>query len=355
MSLRKRGGTWWIDVIAPNGERVRRTTGTANKALAQEFHDKTKAELWRIAQLGDKPRHTWNDAVVRWLKEQSHKATAKEDVTKLRWLDKFLGGKDLEHVNRALIDRITDAKLAQGCSNATVNRTLELLRAILRKCVNDWEWLDRVPRVRMLKEATRRVRFLNRDDALRLLAELPEHLADMAAFSLATGLRRANVTGLQWSQVDLARRLAWIHPDQAKARKAIPVPLNAEALALITQAGGEARDARVQLSRQADRPAQHQGLVRGTRAGRDRGFSLARSAAHLGELARAERHAAVRVAGAGGLGVDRRWCGGMRTLPRITWRRMRSGWGRFAPAQCRRMAQIRHSPKTERACIAASP
>ena len=59
----------------------------------------------------------------------------------------------------------------------------------------------------------------------QLLSCLPEHLADMAAFTLATGLRRANVTGLQWSQVDLVRRLAWIHPDQAKARKAIPVPL----------------------------------------------------------------------------------------------------------------------------------
>ena len=33
MSLRKRGGVWWIDVIAPSGERVRRSTGTANKAL----------------------------------------------------------------------------------------------------------------------------------------------------------------------------------------------------------------------------------------------------------------------------------------------------------------------------------
>ena len=76
MSLRKRGGIWWIDVGAPNGERIRRTTGTANKALAQEFHDRLKSELWRIAQLGEKPRHTWNEAVVRWLKEQSHKATA---------------------------------------------------------------------------------------------------------------------------------------------------------------------------------------------------------------------------------------------------------------------------------------
>ena len=233
MSLCRRGGVWWIDVVAPTGERIRRSAGTPNKALAQEYHDRLKADLWRLAKLGEKPRHSWNDAVVRWLKERAHKATAKEDVTKLRWLDRFLGGKDLEHINRALIDRVTDAKLAQGCSNATVNRTLELVRAILHRCVNEWEWLERAPYVRMLNEPRRRIRFLTRDEAQRLLAALPEHLGDMAAFSLATGLRAANVTGLQWSQVDLVRRLAWIHPDQAKARKAIAVPLNAEAVALI--------------------------------------------------------------------------------------------------------------------------
>ena len=44
--------------------------------------------------------------------------------------------------------------------------------------------------------------------AVRMLAALPAHLGDMADFSLQTGLRAANVTGLQWSQVDLARRLA---------------------------------------------------------------------------------------------------------------------------------------------------
>jgi hypothetical protein len=39
-----------------------------------------------------------------------------------------------------------------------------------------------------------------------------------------------NVTGPQWSQVDLVRRVAWIHPDQAKSRRAIPVPLNTDAV-----------------------------------------------------------------------------------------------------------------------------
>jgi len=189
--------------------------------------------------LGEKPRHIWNEAVVRWLKEQSHKATIEMDKIHLRWLDAFLNGKPLDTISRSMIDKITEAKLAEGVTNATVNRVLEILRAILRRCVNEWEWLDKAPMVRMLKEPTRRIRFLTRQEADRLLRELPDHMADMVAFSLATGLRRSNVTGLLWSQVDLARQVAWIHADQAKARKAIPVPLNSEAVEIVTRQLGK--------------------------------------------------------------------------------------------------------------------
>ena len=233
MSLYKRGNTWWIDVNAPNGKRIQESTRTSNKAFAQEYHDKLKSDLWRIHHLGEKPKIRWEEAVVKWLKESSHKASIESDKVHLRWLDKHLGGFFLDQINRNKIDEITDAKQAEGVTNATVNRVLEVLRAILRRSVEDWEWLDRVPKVRLLPEPTRRIRWLRPDEAERLLATLPAHLADMAAFSLATGLRRANVTGLQWSQVDLIRRLAWVHPDQAKARRAISVPLNADAVLIV--------------------------------------------------------------------------------------------------------------------------
>ena len=219
MSLYKRGTTWWFECIAPNGERVQESTGASDKALAQEYFDHRKVELWRQFRLGEKPRRLWNEAVVRWLKEQSHKATIETDKIHLRWLDRFLGGKSLDAVTREVIDKITDAKQREGVSNATVNRILEVLRAILRKCRDDWEWIDRVPKVRMLSEPTRRIRFLTHEKAQALLAELPLHLRRMALFSLATGLRKANVTGLLWSQVDVVKRVAWIHPDQAKARR----------------------------------------------------------------------------------------------------------------------------------------
>lgn len=322
MSLRRRGGVWWIDVGAPNGERIRRTTGTADKALAREFHDRIKAELWRIDRLGVKPKHTWNDAVVRWLKENGHKATASEDVTKLRFLDRYLRDKNLAAIDRTAIDRVTREKLAQGCSNATVNRTLELLRAVLRKCVNEWEWLDRAPYVRMLKEPTRRIRFLTHEEARRLLAELPAHLADMAAFSLSTGLRAANVTGLEWSQVDEERKLCWVHPDQAKARKAIAVQLNGEALAIVQKQKGihpthvfSVRANR--LRRSAPRPGMAVSSERGST------ISAGTTCAIRGRAGtyRAARHSSpCRNWGAGSLP---RWSAVMRISRRITWHLLR--------------------------------
>ena len=270
MSLikRKKSPIWWIDFASPNGERIRRSAQTADRKAAQELHDKLKSEVWRIQRLGDRPKRVWQEAVIRWLREQAHKASIERDRTMLQWLDKFLADRDLESINRATIEAIIEAKLAEGCSHGTVNRHLALMRSILRRCMRDWEWIDRIPTFRLLKEPTRRVRFLTQTQALTLLKELPPHLRELATFGLATGLRAANITGLLWDQVDIARRLAWIHPDQAKARKAIAVPLNDMAMGVLgRRAGAHSEDVAPRMR---------------TRTRGDHGFSFPRSEALRG-------------------------------------------------------------------------
>jgi len=234
MSLFKRQDSpyWWVK-FTHNGRRVQQSTGTADEKRAREYHDKLKASLWDQERLGIKPGRAWNEAVVRYLVETSHKASQFADKAHLRWVDRFLCGMKLAAIDRELLDRIHAARKAEGAANSTVNRTMEVVRAVLRRAAHEWDWLDKVPRIRMLPEPNRRVRWLTRDEADRLIAEVPEHLKPMVQFSLETGLRRANVTGLEWSQVDLARRTAWIHPDQAKARKAIAVPLSAAAVVVL--------------------------------------------------------------------------------------------------------------------------
>jgi len=240
MSLfkRKDSHNWWIK-LSHEGRAIQQSTGTSDRAKAQEYHDKLKVSLWDQSRLGIKPRHGWNEAVVRYLAETTYKASQTSDKTHLRWLDKFLNGRMLDEINREMLDNILAARMAEKVKNSSVNRVNEVIRAVLRKAWNEWEWIDRVPRIRMLPEPNRRVRWITQEEAQRLIAVLPNHLVPVVKFSLETGLRRANVTGLQWSQIDLPRRTAWIHPDQAKARKAIAVPLSAAAVIVIREQIGK--------------------------------------------------------------------------------------------------------------------
>jgi hypothetical protein len=85
-----KAGRRWIDFVAPNGERIRRSTETADRKEAAELHDKLKSEVWRVQRLGDRPKRIWQDAVVRWLRQQAHKASLRDDKRMLRWLHRFL-------------------------------------------------------------------------------------------------------------------------------------------------------------------------------------------------------------------------------------------------------------------------
>jgi integrase len=188
-----------------------------------------KVRCWEEQRLGVKPDRSWKEAAVRWLKETSHKRTHDRDAEKLRWLDQFFGDLMLSQITRDLIVKVGERK-ADESSRSNANRYLALVRAILRRARDDWEWTDRCPKVRLYREPKRRIRWITREEAMRLLDLLPLHLRQMAQFSLATGLRQRNVSFLRWDQVDMTRKVAWIHPDEAKAGKAIAVPLNQDAL-----------------------------------------------------------------------------------------------------------------------------
>jgi integrase len=238
MSLTKRGSTWWIVFTTPGGERVRCSAATSDKTQAQELHDELKAESWRVAKLGVKPRHTWEEAAYKWLMETTHKATHRQDVRQVAWIQKYFRGKYLDELTRDMIAQVGELKF-RGTSPATANRLLAVIRTILRRAALDWEWIDKPPVIKLYREPKRRVRYLTPIQANILIRELPEHLADMVRFSLVTGLRRANVTKMEWSQVDIARRVAWIHGDQAKAGKPIHVTLNATAVEVLSKQVGK--------------------------------------------------------------------------------------------------------------------
>ncbi len=238
MSLKKRGKTWWVDFVTPSGKRVRRSTGSRRKTEAQEYHDKLKAEYWRIETLGAKPDYFWKDAALKWLEEKNHKATIDQDRRKLARLDQWLGTKRMVDIDRALVQQIGHEILSDS-GNTSANRYLALLKSILRKAWLEWEWLERAPKVTLYPEPKKRIRFLTQQQAHLLISFLPDHQKAMVRFSLATGIRQGNLLGLKWSDVDVQAKTMRIHADEFKGRRAIGLPLNEDAIEVLALVHGQ--------------------------------------------------------------------------------------------------------------------
>lgn len=146
------------------------------------------------------------------------------------------------YIVRALLASVPDIALGDltapilqkplSTSPATYNREANLITAILNLARKNGH-LANVPQIESKKVAASRIRWLTQEEWQRLDAQLPTHLKALARFSIATGLRQANATHLEWSQVDLRRKVAWIHADQAKAGKPIGIPLSDDAVEVI--------------------------------------------------------------------------------------------------------------------------
>ncbi len=237
MSLYKRGNIWWCSWEI-DGRPVAETTHTRDQAEAQEYHDQRRAELWRERRLDKIEIPTWDTACLAWLEGHARdKKSYSTDLSRLRWVNPRLTGRKLDKINNALLTEIRDECLKgaeKPRARSTCNKHLAVISAVLHYA-HTKDWIVGIPNIPYFPEPEGRIRFLTRKEAGRLINELPEHLAQMARFSLATGLRRGNVTGLRWDDVDLARRVAWIWPDEAKAGRAISVPLNDQAVEVLQE------------------------------------------------------------------------------------------------------------------------
>ena len=235
--LIKRSGSacWYCRFTAPDGRRVFETTRTTDKRQAQEYEAKLKTRLWREHQLGES-QATWPEAVISWLKSTTHKDRRNVEQ-RLRWLHGVLGHLSLQEISAATLASIRAQRLADGLSPATVNRYLAVVSAVLRHA-HKAGMVKSVPPIPRLKEPEGRLRYLTPDEAQNLIDRLSGHLKDMAEFALATGLREANICGLEWGRVDMERRLAWVPADQSKSGKPIRVPLNAWAITVLERRCG---------------------------------------------------------------------------------------------------------------------
>jgi hypothetical protein len=224
MPLYRVGDVWYVDLPSSRG-RVRRSAKTTDKAQAKVFHDQLKEQLWKQDQLGEEPPITWGAAIQKWM---SMKPRSLPERYMLRALSVAPGAQ------LPLPSGKVESCLS-GMAPGTFNRHLNLISAVHR-CSG-----SSAPSVKRKPNPQGRTRWLTKEEWERLqkaLAKESPLLEQAARFTLATGLRENNVLELEWSQVDLGRRVAWIYADQAKGGDNIGVPLNDDAIAVLRERKG---------------------------------------------------------------------------------------------------------------------
>lgn len=253
MALKQRYGNWYCDFVEPDsGKRVRKCLNTTDKKQAQELYDQLRAKAWRVNKLGEMADHSFDEACLRWLHEKEDKRSLDDDRTKIKFFLNNFSGKNLASITEdhivASVSKMTNRKheqrwlakkavaerkgdpipvyLPKMVSAATRSQYLSFMRGLMKMAADEWKWLQAAPVIKVRKPASKRVRWLTKEEATTLIKCMPDNFRHVVIFALATGLRRSNIIDLEWSQVDMQRKVAWIHPENAKAGRAIGVALN---------------------------------------------------------------------------------------------------------------------------------
>lgn len=237
MPILKRGKKYWVDISAPDGERIRRSTGTEDKAKAQEYHDKLKHELWQVARLGKIPDRTFGDIVVLALREaDGQSGFTNKQIYARYWLSVF-GDRLITKISgEEIADKLPTFSPTKRCklSNATRNRYRSFIMRAFSLAAKSG-WITATPHISTQREPKVRVRWIEKDQARNLVESLEsEWMKRVVSFTLLTGARKGEILSMKWESVNLSRRIAVVTADNAKSGKARPLPLNDEAVKIIT-------------------------------------------------------------------------------------------------------------------------
>jgi integrase len=249
--------------------------GTSDVLSAPEAREECRKVLADVAKGADpvvakreaKKDISFEDFVAQhyqpWAEAQ--RKTGAEQTQRLRQaFGSTLNAVKLSEINAFLVERWRSGRLKDGKAPTTVNRDLNTLRGALSRAV-DWGLLKAHPLSRVKASKTDKrgiVRYLSADEEDRLLKALAgrddrrraeraranrwraergyplwpaygtfsDHMTPLVITALHTGLRRGELFGLRWRDIDLVAARLTVRGEEAKSGQTRHVPLNAKAL-----------------------------------------------------------------------------------------------------------------------------
>lgn len=245
---------WMIDVDFqhPDGrrQRVRKVSPVQSRRAAERYERDVRAALLdgtygreevtpkRVPSLAE-----FEKDFIETYAETNNKPSVvagKRSVFKKHLIPAF-GKQRLDEIGPKEIESFKAAKLKAALSPKTVNNLLSTLHRVLATA-EEWEIIDRVPRMKWLKTGEPDFDFLDFVDAERLLLGAKSEKAwwTFILLALRTGLRLGELRALRWDDVDLVagrllvRHSAWKQIiGTPKSNRKRELPLSDEAVAAL--------------------------------------------------------------------------------------------------------------------------
>jgi len=204
-----RPGQFWGSWIDASGKRRQRKLTAHTLQQARTLLNAEKARVDKTVTLGYAPPSADSLETVckRFLKHQKARLTPaaykREDGIMAAHLRPFFGDKTrLAAIRRADVQKYITHRSGE-VSAASIVKELNVLKHLLGLAV-EWELIGANPAhgVKSPKVAPGRVRYLQPTELHAVLKACPDWLRPIAGLAVATGMRRGEVLGLRWLDVD---------------------------------------------------------------------------------------------------------------------------------------------------------
>lgn len=251
---KKEDGTYFLDyyLFQQDGRKVRKVVviGKVPKAVAMK-HWQAK-----ISDIADgrllKRRIKFGEAADAFVEySKSRKRSWKHDVELAARLKDHFKDAYLDSLSPDSVERFLNALKRKGKAlpkkegqepqfkpyrPATLNRYIACLKTIVNRAMAN-NLLDRNPirGVKLFKENNVRDRVLTQGEYQALLGASPMHIKPMVKLGYFVGMRRGEILGLRWDQLDLANRVIKLTPEDTKTNDAREIPLDDELLEELRQ------------------------------------------------------------------------------------------------------------------------
>jgi integrase len=235
-----RGSIFWCQFYS-RGQQIRVSTGETDEKRAGKFLKRKLAEVEtgthvdsRNLRYEDLRASYMADYETNGRKSLHRDAKGRAYIDCVERLDAFFPGYKACEIDADAVRRFQANQRSKGLSNGSVNRSVSALRRMFSMAKREGRLRD-VPYFPFLKEAAPRAGFVEHADYERLFAALPDYLRVVLALGFWTGMRRAEILGLQWRQVDFIAGSITLRAGETKNDDGRTIPIAAPLRGLLLE------------------------------------------------------------------------------------------------------------------------